>query len=103
MATIRAWLGGVITSLAAMVVVVVVASSLLVAQPNNSGLNEPYKYAEVHTSLHGKIVAFSHHDVLKITEPPQLGDSGSPVYRIRVGPGGYKDVAAYGVLAGKFF
>jgi hypothetical protein len=74
MATIRAWLGGVITSLAAMVIVVVVASSLLVAQPNNSGLNEPYKYAEVHTSLHGKIAALSHHDILKTTEPLLCSD-----------------------------
>ncbi len=69
MATVRAWWGGVITSLAAMVIVVVVASSLLVAQPNNSGLNEPYKYAEVHMTLHGMIVALSHHDILKTTEP----------------------------------
>jgi hypothetical protein len=65
----------VLVALGGVVAVVVFALFLLVAQPGEApDAGGAYQYAKLHVTLYGKIAAFSHHDVLKTTEPLTCSD-----------------------------
>jgi hypothetical protein len=65
----------VLAALGVVVAVVVFALLLQVAPPGEApDAGEAYQYARSHVTLHGKIAAFSHYDVLKTTEPLTCSD-----------------------------
>jgi len=64
-------------ALGAAVAVAAIALLLLAAQPGAEAApasGQAYQYARAHVTLHGKIAALSHHDVLKTTEPLTCSD-----------------------------
>jgi len=65
----------VLAALGVVVAAVAFALFLLVAQLGPApGASGAYQYARSHATLHGKIAALSHHDVLKTTEPLTCSD-----------------------------
>ncbi|MFZ8841919.1 MAG: hypothetical protein ACO2PM_23945 [Pyrobaculum sp.] len=65
----------VLAALGVVVAVVVFALLLQVAPPGEApDAGGAYQYAKLHATLYGKIAAFSHHDVLKTTEPLTCSD-----------------------------
>jgi hypothetical protein len=65
----------VLAALGVVVAVVVFALFLLVAPPGETpDADWAYQYARSHVTLYGKMAAFSHHDVLKTTEPLTCSD-----------------------------
>jgi len=65
----------VLAALGVVVAVVVFALFLLVAPPGETpDAGWAYQYARSHVTLYGKMAAFSHHDVLKTTEPLTCSD-----------------------------
>jgi hypothetical protein len=65
----------VLAALGVVVAVVVFALFLQVAPPGEApDAGEAYQYASSHVTLHGKIAAFSHYDVLKTTAPLTCSD-----------------------------
>jgi hypothetical protein len=64
-----------LAALGVVLAVVVSALFMLVAPPGEApDAGEAYQYARSHVTLHGKIAALSHHDVLKTTEPLTCSD-----------------------------
>jgi hypothetical protein len=65
----------VLAALGVVVAVVVFALFLQVAPPGEApGASGAYQYAKLYATLHGKMAAFSHYDVLKTTEPLTCSD-----------------------------
>jgi hypothetical protein len=65
----------VLAALGVVVAVVVFALLLQVAPPGEAlDVGEAYQYARSHVTLHGKIAALSHYDVLKTTAPLTCSD-----------------------------